>query len=66
METGFLLDSSDTEFPRRGKPLLWIEGGQIGLRVSAKPGDAGQIEVDAYRCTGCGFLEMYAGVSEEG
>lgn len=64
METGFLLDSQWSISPAKGRVLLWIEGRQIGQGVKIRPGDPGQIEVDALRCTGCGYLELYAGIGD--
>ncbi len=63
MEAGFLLDR---QWVDRGKPLLWVEAGQVGLTVPADPGRAGQPDVDAYRCLACGFIELYAGLGNEG
>ena len=64
METGFLLDSTEAVTGGRGRPAVWVEGEQIGHVVKIRPEDPGQIEVDAYRCVRCGFLELYAGMSE--
>jgi len=65
METGFLLDCTTWGGPRGGRPLKWVEGAQIGLGVKARPDDPGQIEVDAQRCLGCGYLELYAGMGND-
>lgn len=54
LESGFLLDRAVLE---RG-PLLWVEVAQLKMKVTPKPGSPGQIEVDAYRCVNCGFLEL--------
>ncbi len=61
MEAGFVLDR---QWGQRGKPLLWIEAAQLALTTSADPNDAGQLVLDAYRCLGCGFVELYAGVGQ--
>lgn len=60
MEGGFLLDRHD----RAGKAmeLTWIEASRMKLGVTADPSSEGQLPVDAFRCTGCGYLELYAGV----
>jgi len=65
MESGFLLDGSSLIGPGRGRPLLWLEAAQLRLGVPVKPGDPGQIEVDALRCGRCGYLELYAGLGPE-
>ena len=62
MEAGFMLDRKLAD---RGRPLLWVEAAQIGLTTNADPSDAGQFAVDAYRCLGCGFVELYAGMGDE-
>lgn len=59
VESGFLLDRALLQTG----PLLWVEGAQLGLKVTPKPGSPGQIEVDAHRCVDCGYLELYAGTS---
>jgi len=61
LESGFLLDRSVFAHG----PLRWVEAAQLGLKVTPKAGSPGQIEVDAYRCVNCGFLELYAGLSND-
>ena len=59
-ESGFLLDRILRG--QGGKPLLWVEAAQISHSLAVKPGDDGQVEVDAYRCVECGYLELFAGM----
>ena len=63
METGFLIDRlglSHGGGPDSGPPLVWAPIEQA--RMSTRIGQEGQYEVDAMRCTNCGFLELYAGL----
>lgn len=64
VEAGFLLDTSFLRMPGSGSPLLWVEADQIGMSTRVRPGDPGQIEVDAQRCLRCGFIELYAGIGD--
>jgi DNA-directed RNA polymerase subunit M/transcription elongation factor TFIIS len=57
MEEGFTIDKGDYSVPtvgswHRGKPKksFW------GLKTSK----ADRLEVEVWRCTGCGYLESYA------
>jgi len=63
MEPGYLLVR--IHLGSGGKPLLWVRGDQRGFSTLVKPGDESQIEVDTYRCTRCGYLELYAGIGSE-
>lgn len=64
MQAGFLLDSTTLVSSGAGRPLRWIEAAQIGIGTKVRHGDPGQIEVDAQRCAGCGYLELYAGLGD--
>lgn len=59
MVSGYLLDRF--LFERAAKPTLWVDGERVPSFTGVAPGGEGQIEVDAYRCTSCGFVELYAG-----
>jgi len=61
-ENGFLLDRASEG---RALPLLWSEPKGLGLGgIRVKGGDPAHVEVDAYRCLSCGYLELYAGLGE--
>lgn len=63
MDGGFLLDRHDRS--DRAVELTWIEAARMKLGVTADPTSDGQVSVDAFRCTGCGYLELYAGVGDD-
>jgi hypothetical protein len=62
MEGGFLLDRGWSH--KVGQALLWVESDQSGIAIPVRGDGLGQLEVDAYRCTGCGFVELYAGTGK--
>lgn len=59
MVSGHLLDRFFLE--RAAKTVQWVEGERVPSFTGVQPGGEGQLEVDAYRCTECGFVELYAG-----
>ena len=57
MTEGFVLDVS---YGTR-KPNLWVEGKpEKSFWVGVKLANRRQIEISAFRCSSCGFLETYA------
>lgn len=59
MEPGFLLDKGHFNSPT---PSEWLEGEPVpsfwsGLKTKGRD----RLPVRTYRCSGCGFLESYAG-----
>ena len=63
MEAGVILDSRLLDYT---KAACWIEAKEHKLRIQADADSPGQYEVDSYRCTECGFLELYAGGNLKG
>ncbi|MFT4646934.1 MAG: hypothetical protein ACI9X4_000139 [Glaciecola sp.] len=63
MEAGVILDSRlhDSGHVEYTKPACWIDAKEITFETQASAEAPGQFEIDSYRCTECGFLEMYAG-----
>jgi len=58
MEPGFLLDHSHHAF---GKPGVWVEGEpERSLWFGVKTGGRPRFTVAAFRCPGCGSLELFA------
>lgn len=65
-EPGFLLDRF---LGSKGQELLWAEAALASTSLSSSDALTGHpreglVPVDAWRCVGCGFLELYAGVGE--
>jgi hypothetical protein len=64
MQEGFLPDFGDGAIAHRqgiwveGKPVLGRLGGLFsGLRLRGRA----QLPISAFRCTSCGYVEIYAG-----
>ena len=57
MQEGFVLDNT-----YGGRMISgWVEGApEKSIWVGVKMGDKKPIEIAAFRCTGCGYIESYA------
>ena len=59
MEEGFLLDHGHANTTH---PAKWVAGPpERSWFWGTKVGDKRQCQVRTFRCTGCGYLESYAG-----
>jgi len=59
MAEGFILDKGGHYV--NPTPIAWVEGQpEYSFWVGVKTGDRVQINVRAFRCEKCGFLEFYA------
>jgi hypothetical protein len=57
MEEGFMPDFAQYQLVR---PVTWVEGKpDNSFWTGARIGDKRQLNVVAYRCTSCGYLEFY-------
>ncbi|MCP5101426.1 MAG: hypothetical protein GY943_38255 [Chloroflexi bacterium] len=56
MEAGFLIDSIKKWFV----PLKWMRGAPKIKPILKHQYDRGVYRVKAYRCSACGYLELYA------
>jgi hypothetical protein len=54
---GFVVDRGDMSVAQRP---FWVEGEPQSVLGFTKTGGKNQFWVEAHRCTGCGFLELYA------
>jgi hypothetical protein len=62
MEEGFMPDFAQYQLVQ---PLTWVEGKpDHSFWTGARIGDKRQLNVTAYRCTACGYLEFYAAEDE--
>ena len=58
MEEGFIPDFGHYQYVR---PLRWVEGKpERSFWTGTKVGDRREANVSAYRCTACGYVELYA------
>jgi hypothetical protein len=58
MEEGFMPDFAHYQLVR---PVTWVEGKpDHSFWTGTSIGDKRQLNVTAYRCTACGYLEFYA------
>jgi hypothetical protein len=55
LETGFMLNSAGSGYGR------WVRGElEVGILGGARPSGKPQFDVQAYRCTRCSHLELFA------
>lgn len=65
MGSGILLDRG-TFFKASALPQVWADAvHDTATGTTPDPGAIDQHQVDAYRCVGCGFIELYAGMGNE-
>lgn len=58
MSEGFILDHGDYEYKRQ---QTWIEGTpKASFWSGIKTSGANAFVIQAFRCAGCGYLELYA------
>jgi hypothetical protein len=63
MEEGYLLDLTHNGIPRQAQ---WVEGRpQYVLKWFLSAPRRGRRKVTGYRCTSCGYLELYAASVDE-
>ena len=57
MEKGYIMDRGDAN---RIRPATWVEGELVrSWWMGAKLAGKRQLQVDTFRCIGCGYVESY-------